>query len=200
MKRWSGRRGVVAAVLVVAAAAVGGIAYASIPDSNGVIHGCYRPTTGNLIVATSGKGCEDGWTPLDWNQTGPTGLAGPTGPTGVTGATGRTGPTGPTGVTGATGVAGPVHQVAGYIEPNCTLQFPITGVSVAVNGTNGCTITFAGSLFTGLPVLMLTPINAGGGNPTTIVEAFSSPNWTASYTFGSSPPPLLNFIATQLSS
>ena len=94
MKRVLGRRGVAAAVVVVVAAVVGGIAYASIPDANGVIHGCYRKTTGELIVATSDKGCEEGWKPLDWSQSGPTGLTGPTGPTGPTGVTGPTGPTG----------------------------------------------------------------------------------------------------------
>jgi Collagen triple helix repeat (20 copies) len=109
MKRLLGRRGVAVAVVVVVAIAVGGIAYASIPDANGVIHGCYRPTTGQLIVAISGKGCEEGWTPLNWNQTGqtgPTGLTGPTGPTGLTGPTGATGPTGTTGTTGPTGPTG----------------------------------------------------------------------------------------------
>jgi hypothetical protein len=89
--------------------------------------------------------------------------------------------------------------VVGAILPNCTLQTPIAGVSVAANGTNGCTITFAGSLFTNNPILMLTPINGNGGNPTAILEGPSGPNWFASYTFGSSPPPLLNFIASQLS-
>ena len=83
MKRVLARRGLAAAFVLLAAIAVAGIAYASIPDANGVIHGCYRPTTGQLIVATSGKGCEEGWTPLNWNQTG---QVGPTGPTGATGA------------------------------------------------------------------------------------------------------------------
>jgi hypothetical protein len=72
-------------------------------------------------------------------------------------------------------------------------------VSVAANGANGCTITFAGSIFTNTPILILTPINGAAGNPTSIVQQFSNPNWTASYTFASSPPPLLNFIASQLS-
>jgi hypothetical protein len=39
MKRLLGRRGVAVAFVVVVAIAVGGIAYASIPDANGVIHG-----------------------------------------------------------------------------------------------------------------------------------------------------------------
>jgi collagen triple helix repeat protein len=115
MKRLPGRRGVAAAVVVVAAVVAGGIAYASIPDANGVIHGCYRPTTGQLIVIKSdGKGCETGWTPLNWSQTGPTGLAGPTGPTGVTGATGPTGTTGPAGTTGPTGPTGTLSSA--YVD------------------------------------------------------------------------------------
>jgi BclA C-terminal domain len=90
MKRLRGRRGVAAAVVVVAVA-VGGIAYASIPGPDGVIHGCYRKTTGELIVVDSGKVCEEGWKSLNWSQTGPTGLTGPKGPTGATGPTGPTG-------------------------------------------------------------------------------------------------------------
>jgi collagen triple helix repeat protein len=111
MKLWTGRRFGLVALVVGVGVAVGGIAYASIPDSNGVIHGCYRPTSGQLIVIKSnGKGCEKGWTPLNWNQTGvtgPTGLNGPKGTTGPTGATGLTGVTGATGLTGTTGATGP---------------------------------------------------------------------------------------------
>jgi hypothetical protein len=45
----------------------------------------------------------------------------------------------------------------------------------------------------------LTPINATDGNPTSILQqGSSSTNWTASYTFATSPP-LLNFIASQMS-
>jgi hypothetical protein len=131
MKLWTGRRLSLLGLVVGVGVAVGGIAYASIPDSNGVIHGCYRPTTGQLIVATSGKGCEEGWTPLNWSQTGPTGLTGATGATGPTGATGATGPsdgwdalssgTVPTGgsfVTltgGATGITPGTYLTSGHV-------------------------------------------------------------------------------------
>jgi hypothetical protein len=92
MKRLLGRRGVAVAFVVVVAIAVAGIAYASIPDANGVIHGCYAKTTGKLrVIDSGGNGCTSGENPLDWSQTGPTGT------TGSTGATGATGPTGPTG-------------------------------------------------------------------------------------------------------
>ena len=63
-----------------------GIAYASIPDSGGVIHGCYANKDGNLRVIDTGSGgaCDaKKETPLNWNQKGPTGARGPTGPTGT---------------------------------------------------------------------------------------------------------------------
>src|SRR5258708_23745370 len=64
-----------------------GIAWASIPDSNGVIHGCYKtssPGQGALVVIDSAtQTCPSGTTPLNWNQTGPQGPAGPAGPSGA---------------------------------------------------------------------------------------------------------------------
>src|SRR5260370_34221814 len=69
-----------------------GIAYATIPDSSGVIDGCYKtsnPGQGALIVIDSSATCPSGTTPLHWNQ------AGPQGPAGAAGATGATGPAGP---------------------------------------------------------------------------------------------------------
>jgi hypothetical protein len=89
---------------VAAGAAVFGIAsavQASIPDSSGVIHGCYNNSlahgnpTGALRVIDTAKAngnCASWETPLNWNAKG---VTGPTGPTGATGATGATGPTGP---------------------------------------------------------------------------------------------------------
>jgi hypothetical protein len=43
-------RVVVAALAVLAMFAVSGIAYATIPDSGGVIHGCYGKSGGDLRV------------------------------------------------------------------------------------------------------------------------------------------------------
>jgi hypothetical protein len=77
-----------ALIAAVSMLAVAGIAYATIPDSGGVIHGCYTTKDGSLRVIDPGAGgaCDaKKETALDWNQTGPTGATGPQGPTGPTG-------------------------------------------------------------------------------------------------------------------
>lgn len=53
-----------------------GIAYASIPGPDGVIHGCRKNTDGSLRAIDSAATCPNGWTALNWNQTGPPGLSG----------------------------------------------------------------------------------------------------------------------------
>jgi hypothetical protein len=54
------------AVVTVVTAVAGGIAYASIPDSNLVVHGCYKTKAGNLRVIDTGLGavCKKGETAL----------------------------------------------------------------------------------------------------------------------------------------
>ncbi len=102
------------ALLIAAGAAGGGaaIAVASVPDSNGVIHGCYSVnasgnpvTTGpNLTVIdpNAGQSCATTTSPtgappsqreLSWNQLGPPGPSGPQGPSGPAGAPGAPGQT-----------------------------------------------------------------------------------------------------------
>jgi len=78
--------------LVVAIAALvvalGGVAYATIPDSGGVIHGCYLKANGSLRVIdpSAGEKCTKREAAIQWSQTGPKG------PPGSTGATGPAGP------------------------------------------------------------------------------------------------------------
>jgi hypothetical protein len=52
-----------------------GVSYAAIPDSSGIIHGCYNIKTGALKVIDSAvkAGCPKNTTSLNWNQTGPPG-------------------------------------------------------------------------------------------------------------------------------
>lgn len=56
---------------------VSAVAYASIPGPDGVIHGCRRNTDGSIRVIDSTATCPNGWTALNWNQTGPQGPVGP---------------------------------------------------------------------------------------------------------------------------
>ena len=133
--RFSARTRLVALTLVALGILAGGVAYASIPDSNGVIHGCYLKVLGTLrVIDSPSQHCNSSFeVPIQWNQqgvpgtNGAAGPAGPTGPTGAastvggpTGAAGATGPTGPTGPTGLTftttsGTTGPtLRAYAGW--------------------------------------------------------------------------------------
>ena len=66
--------GVGAAILAI------GISVASIPDSSGVIHGCYKTAGKNhaltVIDSAVTATCPKGYTSLNWNQTGPQGPPG----------------------------------------------------------------------------------------------------------------------------
>jgi hypothetical protein len=73
--RKAGLVGIAVAMLVLG---MGAIAWASIPDAGGVIHGCRKNSDGQLRVIDSDAGqmCANGWTALNWSQAGPPGLAG----------------------------------------------------------------------------------------------------------------------------
>ena len=71
--------------------ALGGVAYSSIPDPMGVIHGCYTNSGRTLKVIDSTESCLGTETALNWNQQGPAGPAGATGPAGAQGPEGPPG-------------------------------------------------------------------------------------------------------------
>jgi Collagen triple helix repeat (20 copies) len=93
------------------------VALAAIPDSNGVIHGCYTTASGSLRVVNASSECFVTETPLDWGVEGPAGAAGSQGPQGVPGAAGIQGPTGLAGADGLPGLAGP-QGAQGPIGPS----------------------------------------------------------------------------------
>jgi hypothetical protein len=77
-----GRKAAIA-MATTAALGAGATAYASIPDSQGVISSCYD-SQGYVraVDAATTSGCPSGTTKLQWNQqgrTGPTGMRGPQG-------------------------------------------------------------------------------------------------------------------------
>src|SRR5438045_1105038 len=106
MRMFSGKKKLVALLVgLTAAALAGGVAYATIPDSAGVIHTCYSKATGTWRpIDYPSEKCKSGETQLDFNQRGP---EGPAGPQGATGAQGLAGPVGPAGSAGPAGPAGP---------------------------------------------------------------------------------------------
>jgi hypothetical protein len=92
-------------------ALAGAVAYASVPDSGGTIHGCYNKVLGTLRVADASSSnpllrqCNGLETAIAWSQTGPKGATGATGAAGAQGPAGATGPQGPAGAPGPAGVA-----------------------------------------------------------------------------------------------
>jgi hypothetical protein len=102
----SKKRLVALLVGLTAAALAGGVAYATIPDSAGVIHTCYSKATGTWRpIDSPSEKCKSGETQLDFNQRGPQGPAGPQGPSGPAGPAGPAGPQGPAGPAGPAGAS-----------------------------------------------------------------------------------------------
>jgi hypothetical protein len=163
------------AVLVAAGGlVVAGIAYAAIPDSSGVIHGCYSTKSGALRVIDSTAKCANGELALNWSQKGPKGdpgAAGPQGPAGPAGAQGPQGTAGPKGDTGATGPQGPPGVVASggtygnAPSPLDTTQwadfrFLITPVRVTLNAGDKVSAT-ASAVFGTTKLLGATDLHLG---------------------------------------
>jgi len=122
-----GRRLAIVAALALVGA---GIAYGAIPDSSGVIHGCYSKTSRYVRVISSTAKCGTGEVALNWNQQGPQGdpgqagaqgpkgdpgAAGPQGDPGQPGAPGEQGPKGDTGATGPSGIVAANGSYAGHV-------------------------------------------------------------------------------------
>ena len=83
---------IVMGALAVAGLALGGIAYASIPDSEDEIHGCYGKSNGQLrVIDDEQAACKNNETALNWNTHGQQGLPGQDGEDGENGAPGPSG-------------------------------------------------------------------------------------------------------------
>jgi hypothetical protein len=96
------------ACALVGAAVAGGVAWATIPDSGGVIHTCYSQSTGTWRpIDYPTARCKSGETLLEFNQKGVKGDTGPQGPPGPQGGKGDQGPQGLQGLQGLQGIQGP---------------------------------------------------------------------------------------------
>jgi hypothetical protein len=71
---------VVISALAVIGLVLGAAAWATIPDTGGVIHGCYRNAGGGLrVIDETSDSCRNNETGLNWNAQGPPGPPGPSG-------------------------------------------------------------------------------------------------------------------------
>jgi type VI secretion system secreted protein Hcp len=80
--------------------AVAGVAAATIPSADNVIHGCYSGSGALRVIDTSTTQCSNKETAISWNQKGDPGEPGAPGTAGAPGAAGAPGPTGPQGSPG----------------------------------------------------------------------------------------------------
>jgi Collagen triple helix repeat (20 copies) len=108
------RIGLIAAQITLALGLAVGVAYATIPDGNGVYTGCMLNGVGTLrlidpsLSSTDLKShCTKFETQITWNEQGQPGPQGPQGPKGDTGAQGPQGLNGDTGLAGPAGPQGP---------------------------------------------------------------------------------------------
>jgi hypothetical protein len=103
------RRALIATAVggLIVAAMAGGVAWATIPDSGGIIHSCFSQATGTWrpIDYPTAK-CKSGETQLDFNQKGVKGDTGPQGPQGIQGQPGKDGTNGVDGKDGVDGQDG----------------------------------------------------------------------------------------------
>jgi hypothetical protein len=139
-------RALVAVFVALLAATGAAVALGAIPDSSGVIHGCYTTASGSLRVVNASSECFVTETPLDWNQEGPVGATGSQGPQGLAGAQGIQGPVGPQGPLGPEGPEGPVGPTgpAGPTGPEGAEGLQgLAGAGTA--GPNGPSDAFASS-------------------------------------------------------
>jgi hypothetical protein len=131
----------VATAAVALCAIAAGVAYATIPDAQGVIHGCYKAQNGQLrVIDPNLDSCGPSENALEWSQTGPQGPQGPKGDQGVPGPPGPQGEPGPVVglfTTGFNGDAdGQFHVVASKLLPPG--DYLITGsVTLTLSGDDG---------------------------------------------------------------
>jgi hypothetical protein len=153
-----------------------GIATASIPDSSGLIHGCYAKGGDFRIIDAPREQCKAGEKAMQWNEIGPQGPAGAAGPAGEPGPSGPQGPVGAPGPGGPAGPPGPsgsglesIDQLAGL---PCRVGNPEEG-TVALDydaTTRQITITCSPS-----NLFELTVTLAGGG-PGTVTSSATGIN------------------------
>lgn len=146
MKMGFKSKGAVALTVVAVLFVGGGVAWATVPAPDGVIHACIQGGDGKLrVVDPATDTCKKGEQAIDWNRVGPQGpqgfqgiqgiqgVEGPTGPAGQDGAPGPQGAQGPQGVSGSQGATGPQGS-AGISDVYQTPSHSNTVYNIGGNG------------------------------------------------------------------
>ena len=153
------------AALIGCVVIAGGLAFATIPDGGGVIHGCYSKSGGSLrVIDASVTNCGKSETSLNWGVTGPQGPQGIQGPAGAQGAQGPAGAQGPQGVQGPQGPSGVSHayEATGNVvslsgSPTAVVSLSLPAGSYLVSGKTNpssgvgtaaiCTLSRGGTVY-----------------------------------------------------
>src|SRR6476619_2153830 len=111
--------------LLALVAAIGGLAVADVPDSQGRIAACYVKKTGKVRLLVKGNKCAKGETLVRWNQTGPPGQAGSPGAPGTPGTPRQPGAKGAAAASMLTGNTSNITVPAGapqWLHPSGTSE------------------------------------------------------------------------------
>ena len=163
------RRGL--AVLTFALAALPlavGIAYATIPDGQGVIHSCLK--NGEIrLIDTALESCKDSETELTWNQQGPKGDKGDTG---------AQGPTGPAGTDATVAAFADSGSATTSVESEVWGGFHLVAAEPVPPGSYVVTATVSGRV---LGQFTLPPNTTGGGVSNPRFECYLNRNDPSSF-------------------
>jgi len=131
--------------------ALGGVGYAALVGSDGVVHACAKKTNGAARIVKAGKKCKASESVLTWNQKGQQGDKGAKGDDGAKGATGAAGTAGAAGAPGVAGTPG-------------------------TNGTNGMGLTSGATFFQGGSARFAAPSGETSAQPSEAFMQVLTPN------------------------
>lgn len=160
---------------IVVAAAVAGLAYATIPSSGGIIYACYDNSSGELRLydpdADTIKSCGKKETSVFWSQTGPPGNEGPQGDPGAQGAPGLDGEPGIAELEWVTVNSDAIPPG----EESYTVAYCPAGKRVISGG--GRSVPVIPSHGVGGPILGSNPAGGGRSSEAWVVHVVNDKNW-----------------------
>lgn len=167
-RRLSPSMAVALLALFVALSGAGYAAVSSVPGPDGVIHSCYRKSTGSLRVVSPKTRCSKNERALAFNQKGPRGLPGSPGKQGTDG------------IQGVQGIQGPAGPLTTTLPSGQTLRgwFNFDTVATEAKQIQGADISFDFSL-PSAPAVQIVPV--GGAKTAQCAGSLSAPSAAPGY-------------------